>query len=299
MTQPLRKPAVAAADDQLSVNPTRSLIFLAIGAVAGLAIAGFGLFTAKGTATHTIPAEDIALVNQRPILMIDFAAQLNTVYGVSVAEASPEQKTKILDGMIREELFVQRGLDLDFPESDPDVRTALVTAVEQQAVGDVAAEQPGDAVFQAYYDQHKDRYSSNGVMVVHDLTGDPATLPAVVAALRGGAVLADVTAKFGLRDTGKTKGEEFYFAVKAHLGDALYDAATGLKAGQVSDPLPQPDGVHVLVMEKNIAPVPLAFADARERLVNDYRRDAETRVQLQDETYLRGKADILIAPGYR
>jgi parvulin-like peptidyl-prolyl isomerase len=298
MIQPLRKPVVAAPDDAPPPNPTRSLAFLAFGATAGLVIAGFGLFTAKGTATHTMPPEDIALVNQRPILIIDFASQLNSVYGVSVAQATPAQKAKILDDMIREELLVQRGLDLDFPESDPDVRTALVTAVEQQAIGDVAAEQPSDAVFQAYYEQHRERYSSNGIMAVHDLlTAGDATV--AVAALRGGAGLADVIVKYGLNDTAKTRGEEFYFAVKAHLGDALYAAATPLKAGQVSDPIAQPDGTHVLVMDKNTPPVPLAFAEARERVVSDYRRDAEARVQQQEEKYLRAQADIRIAPGYR
>jgi hypothetical protein len=155
--------------DLATPNARRSLIFLAIGAIVGLALAGYSLFTAKGTATHTIPAEDIALVNHQPILTIDFVSQLENVYGVGLAASTPEQRTKILDDMIREELFVQRGLELDFPESDPDVRTALVTAVEQQVAGDVAAEQPSNADLQAYYASNQERYSSNGVMVLHDL----------------------------------------------------------------------------------------------------------------------------------
>jgi hypothetical protein len=48
------------------VNVTRSMVLCAIGAVVGLAIAGVGLFSARGTATHTVPPEDIALVKQRP-----------------------------------------------------------------------------------------------------------------------------------------------------------------------------------------------------------------------------------------
>src|SRR5579862_6357175 len=84
------------------VNPRRSLILLAFGALAGLAIAGFGLFTAKGTATHTIPPEDVALVNQRPLLTVDFLAQLEQVYGVSLAQATKAQRDKILSDMIRE-----------------------------------------------------------------------------------------------------------------------------------------------------------------------------------------------------
>src|SRR5271156_190200 len=114
------------------VRPVRSLSLLALGAVAGLAIAGFGLFTAKGTSTRTVPADCVALVNQRPILKIDFVTQLRTVYGVGLEDSTAEQRQKVLSDMIREELFVQRGLELDFPSSDPDTRTALVAAVEQQ-----------------------------------------------------------------------------------------------------------------------------------------------------------------------
>jgi parvulin-like peptidyl-prolyl isomerase len=304
MMRAVRKPETTSPmiGDLPTANPRRSLIFLAVGATVGLVLAGYSLFTAKGTATHTIPAEDIALVNQRPILMIDFVSQLQSVYGVSLADATAEQRGKILDDMIREELLVQRGLELDFPESDPDVRTALVTAVEQQVAGDVAAEQPTDADLAAYYAQHQDRFSSNGVMAVHDLvlaSGDKDAATAAVAALRGGATLADIKARYGFKESGRTQGEEFYFAAKAHLGDALYAAATALTSGQIGDPVAQPDGLHVLAMDKNTPPVPLAFPDARERVVNDYRRDAETRVQQQDERYLRAKADIRIAPGYR
>ena len=59
------------------VNPARSMICFAIGATVGLGIAGVGLFTAKGTATHVVPPENVALVNQRPHdpALADFIAQ--------------------------------------------------------------------------------------------------------------------------------------------------------------------------------------------------------------------------------
>ena len=41
----------------------RTLLMAAAGTIVGLAIAGFGLFTAKGTSTLMVPPEDVALVN--------------------------------------------------------------------------------------------------------------------------------------------------------------------------------------------------------------------------------------------
>jgi len=284
------------------VRPVRSLSLLALGAVTGLAIAGFGLFTAKGTSTRIVPPDCVALVNQRPILKIDFVTQLRSVYGVGLDDSTAEQRQKVLSDMIREELFVQRGLELDFPSSDPDTRTALVAAVEQQVGADIAAEQPSEADLSAFYETHKAKYSSDGTMVVHDLVStktDAATPLAAAEAVRGGTPLEEIATRYGFKDSGRTNGEEFYFAVQAHLGDSLYKAAIPLSDGQVSDPIPTPEGVHLLAMTRNVRPVALAFAKAREQVANDYRREAEAKVERQDETFLRDKADILVAPEYR
>src|SRR5438309_2078778 len=99
----------------------RSLIALAIGAVIGLGIAGFGLFTAKGTGTHTVPPEDAALVNQQPILISDFTTQLQNEFGIPISKATPAQRKKVLNDIISEELMVQRGMEMNLPGSDPDV----------------------------------------------------------------------------------------------------------------------------------------------------------------------------------
>jgi PPIC-type PPIASE domain len=284
------------------VRPVRSLSLLAFGAVTGLAIAGFGLFTAKGTSTRIVPPDCVALVNQRPILKIDFISQLRTLYGVGFGDSTAEQRQKVLGDMIREELFVQRGLELDFPSSDPDTRTALVAAVEQQVGADVAAAQPSEADLSAFYEAHKAKYSSDGTMVVHDLVStktDAAAAQAAADAARHGATVEEIAARYGFKDSGKTNGEEFYFAVQAHLGDALYKAALPLGDGQVSDAVPTPEGLHLLVMTRNVRPVALGFDKAREQVANDYRKEAAAKVERQDETYLRDKADILVAPEYR
>ena len=150
-------------------HPRRALILCGIGAAIGLGIAGFGLFTAKGTVTNVVPPEDVALVNQRPILQTDYTAQLESQFAEPLSQATRAQKQQVLNDMIREELYVQRGLELDMPSTDPDTRTTLIAAVEQQASTDAASSQPTEAQLRSYYAAHKDKYSSDGRITVHDL----------------------------------------------------------------------------------------------------------------------------------
>src|SRR5262249_44502889 len=132
----------AMTDDPVSwrnvsvLNYRRGLVLMSLGAISGLVLAAIGLFTAKGTATLIVPPEDVALVNQQPIVRSDFLAQIQALYDVDYAHATPAQRRKVLDDMIREELFVQRGTELDVASADPTVRTAMVSSVEQQVATD-------------------------------------------------------------------------------------------------------------------------------------------------------------------
>jgi parvulin-like peptidyl-prolyl isomerase len=101
------------------------------------------------------------------------------------------------------------------------------------------------------------------------------------------------------QDTKKTSGEEFYFAAKIHLGDALFKAAVALPSKSASDPIPMADGVHVLAVQNNTPPVALSFPQARQQVLDAYKKSAITRVQQADEGYFRKRANVLIAKDMR
>jgi hypothetical protein len=84
----------------------RSMTLLASGALIGLAIAGYGLFTAKGTRSRAVPPEAVALVNQRQILRSDFMTQTQTQFVLPFAQTTREQRRTVLEDMINEELMV-------------------------------------------------------------------------------------------------------------------------------------------------------------------------------------------------
>jgi parvulin-like peptidyl-prolyl isomerase len=282
--------------DASRVVARRSFILMGVGAVAGLILAGYALFTAKGTSTLAVPPEDVALVNQQPVSRVDYIAQLQAIFSVDLAHATAAQKQKVLNDMIREELFVQRGKELDVASIDPEVRSAMVSAVEQMAAADAISALPSDAKLRTYYDVHRDRYASEGRMTAIDYVFPaPDDAAKAVDAMKTGVSAADAAAQFHGHDSGKVNGEEFYFAAKIHLGDALFAIARALPDGGVSAPVPMPDGVHVIAMSRNILPVPTDFANAREQVLSDYRGDAIKRVTHDDETFLRKRANILVS----
>jgi parvulin-like peptidyl-prolyl isomerase len=278
----------------------RSIIFYAVGATIGLILAGIALFTARGTSTLVVPPEDVALVNQQPISRSDYYLQIKTLFNTDFANITPAQRKQVLDQMIREELFVQRGKELDVASVDPDVRNAMVSAVEQGIASDVIASRPSDDKLMAYYKAHQTSYSSEGLMTVRDLVfPDAASAGAAAKALRSGAQIGAVMIERHGKDSGRVNGEEFYFAAGIHLGDAMFNAAKTLSAGQVSEPLPAADGVHLLYMVSNVPPVPDSFASARSKVLNDYQKAAIARLLSGDETFFRKRANIQIAKDLR
>lgn len=292
--------------DASRVNPARSLTLFAVGALVGLGIAGYSLFTAQGTSTRRVPPENVATVNQRPILRSDFITQLETETGSTFEESTRPQQIKVLDDMVREELLVQRALELDFAETDQDSRNALVTAVSQQILAQVTTSQPSEEQLQQYYDEHKTKYVTEGTLTTRNLvlpkvTGKDgqaaATARAAAEALRGGSSIDAVKQKYGLTE-GAQYGEDFYFAARIHLGDTLFEQASKLDPGQVTEPLAADDGIHVLKVESNTRPVPLSYRRSRQQVFTDYKTDAQARLMEATLNFLRGRSKILIADDY-
>ncbi len=296
-------------------NVRRSMALLAIGALVGLALAGYGLFTARGTRSRSVPPEAVALVNQRPILRSDFMAQAQAQYTTAFDELTVEQRAATLEDMLAEELRMQRGLEIDLPSYDPDVRAALVAGVELETSADVVAQQPTEEQLRKFYEDNKSKYSTEGMLRLRDLVvtedgsrdhKDAQTAArSVIAALRGGTSLATVIQQYRLKDSGRLMdggkvdiGDLFEFAVEAKFTPKLFAALAPLNAGDVSEPIEESDGVHVIYVLARRRPLAQGFEAARNSVWSDYKTAAQARVNKGNLEYLRNRADILIAPEY-
>jgi hypothetical protein len=292
--------------DRVSVS--RATWFYVIGVVGGLIVGGIGLFNARGTQTNTVPPPDLALVNNVPILRSDFQTQLENETGVPFDQATRKDKLKVLDEMLREELLVQRGLELNFAETDQSSRNALVSAVEQQAIAEVTTSQPTEKQLMKQFTDHRAQYATEGTMTVHNLLvmvrlgeSDADTLTRAkeaAAALRSGTPQDEVENKYGLIEA-KYYDEDFYFAAKIHLGTDMYNKVVNMNPGQVSDPLLAKDGYHVIIMVSNMRPVPLSFEKSRSQVLTDYKNNEQARLMNNTISFLRNRSKILIAKDYR
>jgi parvulin-like peptidyl-prolyl isomerase len=181
-----------------------------------------------------------------------------------------------------------------------------VNAVELEISESAITAQPNEATLRDYYATHQDRYVSEGIMNVRDWVfpaGDLGDMAANREALKSAAILSETRvetlARLHARESGKTQGDEFYFAAKIHLGDQLFASARDLSDGTASAPIQLSDGVHVLYMVSNKRPVPFDFAKARPQVLNDYRNHAIEQLKAGDESFLRKRANVRIADDLR
>ena len=298
----------------LSVRPQRPITLAFVAAFAGLAVAGAGLLHPAAKDMTTVPPGAVALVNQKPILMSDFMAETEMVAGVPYDEASPAERAEVLHRMIDEELLVQRSLALDLPEQDVDVRNALIDGVTAQVNLETAATRPSDDQLRAYFNANRGAYANQGSMNITDLvlhvggyenadqTVDQAMSDAAQAVyeLRSGDTMDHVKQHFGFVDSGKlAAGDQWDFAARIHLGPKLYATAEKLSDGQVSDPVADSDGVHVLVMQHRQAPVFTDFDTVRNNVFSDFTNKQKAKAKQENIDFLRSSAQIIVLPGQR
>ena len=296
----------------LAYRPQRSALLPCIGIAVGLLAAGLAVFHRTPPERGSVPPGYVALVNQKGILLSDLMSQSMTELGKPFSEVTPAERARILREMIDEELLVQRAVVLDLPETTTEVREAMTGGVNAQVAAPLLAEQPTDEQLRAYYDAHRSKYTADGSMAVRDLVlhiggyenADQSMAQATIDAteavyqLRAGAAVDHIMEHFGFSDSGRTKnGNEPDFAAKLHLGETLYAVASKLTEGEVSDPVSDTDGLHVLVMERRRLPSTADFASARPAVYADYREDIGKAAQRENVRILRSQAQVVLAPG--
>ncbi len=296
----------------LLARPQRRLALALAAAATGLALAAAGVFHPAPRDLTSVPPGDVALVNQQPILMSDFVDETQSTAGGSFADATPADRARVLRNMIDQELLVQRALAINLPEQDTSVRDALADGVNNEINSGVLATSPDEGALRVYFAAHQSDYSSKGSMNLTDLVlhvggfenVDQSVNQALADAaeavyqLRSGAALDYVQQHFSMMDSGKVSGDTLDFAAQIHLSPKLYAVARGLSDGQVSNPIADTDGVHVLVMHHRVAPVPADFDSVRNNVYSDYTKAREAEAQQENLKFLRATAQILIAPGH-
>ncbi len=299
--------AVERRDEARARAARRPRFLLALGALAGLALAGVELVRPS---SHEVPlsGDTIAVVNGHPVARPDFESAVSALAADRRSAIDATDRRRILDRLIEEQLLVERGIDLDLPRRDPRVRAEVVAAVIDTISSEASAREPSAAEVARFYAENGDLFAEPGrirarqvlVRVAPGETEESARARAEAAAerLRAGEEHAAVVAALG--DTPIAPLPDALLPpqkLREYLGPTVARAALELEPGRVGDPVRSSLGYHVLeALERERGRLaPLEEIESQVRA--EWRRrkaDQALREYLDD---LRSRAQVTTAPG--
>lgn len=161
----------------------------------------------------------------------------------------------------------------------------LVNAALNQAMNNISIEPPDQEKF---YNENKDRYSQVKVKVIYiSFTSNPEQVDAkgqkllteeeakakigkILAEIRGGGDFVKLVQEYSEDQTSKAKGGDFGVIRRAdNLPEAIRTAIFALKAGEVSEPIRQPNGFYVFRAESvSVRP----FSEVRDEIFNEIKQ---------------------------
>lgn len=276
--------------------PRRPLAWLAAGAVAGVAVAAWGLLGTDARRAG-LPDGAIASVNGTLLYVDDYTRLVEGVESDTREPASAELRRRVLDRMIEEELLVQRGVELGLVESDRRVRADITQAMIQSIVVETEDEKPEEGELRRFYAEEAGFFTQPGrvragqVFFRVPATGDEAALRArgeeAQRRLVAGEPLARVRAELGDEEVSPIPDTLLPPAkLREYVGPTALRAVMELAPGAISAPVRSGMGLHVFqLIEREEARVP-PFEAVAEQVQAEWVRRAGDRA-------LRGYLDDL------
>jgi peptidyl-prolyl cis-trans isomerase C len=281
----------------------RAAALLLAGALIGIGLAAFGIARSGGVAR--LPRGAVAQVNGEPIPAESFRRFAAAVAAERREPAlAPEDRRRLLERMIDEELLFQRGLALGLARHEPSARRAIVSAVIEALTSDAEAEEPSEAALRAFHAEAPERFTRPGRLAV-----DAAFLAVregaesaaweraadVARRLRAGDAFAAVDAELADRAPAPLPGGALALeTLRQYLGPTAAAAAERLAPGEVSDPIRGAGGFYVLVLRERWPGEVAPYDEIRAQVRAEYLRTLGERALRETLAELREDAAIAV-----
>ena len=265
---------------------------LALGALVGILLAGFGLFSP--VPSSTLQPETIAEVNGVSISQALFDRMISAMTEESSFQVSDERRAEVLDRLIDEELLVQRGLDLGLPQNDRTVRAIMVRNVIDSVVAESQAESVDTKTLRIFLQENSELFVGSPryrVRVYAAATEEQATvlLDQLIGTQLSESNLLNL-------DTALLPNIPDLLLPSAKLRD--YVGATVLRklqtleSGEVSESfLYQGRYLVIHLVEQQLSSVP-DFELIKDQVENEYRQQRSSEALRDYLSWLKGRATI-------
>ncbi len=246
-----------------------------------------------------------ARVNEHPVVGADVERMVAVIAEERRRPSSPEDRALVLDRLIDQELLIQRGLELGLARSDARIRGELTRIVVDAATREAGELFPDDDELHSFYRDNVDFFRGPDRLHVREVfvgtegrSDDEARRIAEQAGerLAAGEPFAVVVGELGdARVVGVPDVPLPPSKLSDYLGPSALATAQTLTAGEVSRPVRSTGGYRVLWCVSRTPGVGLAFADAHDQVLAEYRRRAADLALADYLAELRARADIVYA----
>jgi len=283
----------------------RARRLLVAGAGLGIALAAVGLVRGARLPGAGLAPGEVARVNGVPVraeTLEQLAAGLALDRGAAPRDAD---RARVLERLIEEELLVQRALEVGLAESDPGVRKALVTALVDAVVAEAESEDPDEAALRRFFEERRGYFGAGARLRVERLefrARDGASPPPAERAAEALRLLASGAPLAAVREHADPPALPLPdlllppASLREFVGPEALDAALAAEPGRWIGPFPHGAGAQLVrVVERREAEAP-GFDAVRPRVVAEWRRRAADRALREYLDWLRGEADVVVAP---
>lgn len=206
-----------------------------------------------------------------------------------------------LDGLIRDyvksEVYYREALRLGLDRDDEVVKRRMRSKLESVGTADAEVAKPTDAELQALLDRDPARYTTDPrydfqhLYLGSDTPASRGSAPQLLVRLRSGAapgpVGQPVALPLNLRDNSSTDIAELF-------GDEFAVALRSVPVGEWTGPVASGVGLHLVKVERVVAPVAPKLAAVRQRVENDWRAAKIREADEQGYRQLLGGYDVVI-----
>lgn len=265
--------------------------WLALGAIAGLIMAGYG-FLRQTEVRDDLPNSAVARVNDALISRDNYERALARLATESAEAPAMENRAWLLERLIDEELLVQRGLELGMAQSDGEVRNAIANSLIASVTAEADAASPGDAELEQHLADNADRFSFVAKIAVEGWqTDDEVVAQNFVNGLRGSGKAEMNTAIRAIPDLPAALMP--IEILRDYLGPGIAAATAEMPVGSSAVFARRGRWLVVRITRKESAVV-TDLSSIRNRVLIDYRRSLadETLQNYLDDLRDKAKVDV-------
>jgi len=289
----------------MSGSDRRARRLLAAGAALGILWTAWGVVRSgdEGAAGEGSAAA-VARVNGQPLpreAFERFTAAVAAERGR--AELDPEERRRLLQRMVDEELLLQHGIGMGLARHEPTARRMIVQSVISSVTGAAEDAEPDEAALRDYHARHAERFVRPGRFAVDawlaEVDGDAdgearARAEALARGLRAGGDVA-AAASPGISRPPLPGGPLPLETVRRYLGPTAALRTRELEPGEVADPFRASAGYLVLRLRERTPDHTPPFETVRDTVRAEWLRSRGEAALADFLAELRAAADVRVA----